>query len=898
MANVYDFDATATPTTSTATSIQFAAATAGLTIELVGTGLGWNDGTDVLTATTFTSVRVLSGTTVLQTLTFDSTVTDAARVTAFNVAATGGASIDAILAGNDTISISTSDTGTIDGGTGTDTVSFQDLSTAVNANLSTGAVTGGAGTRSIVGVENLIGSAAITADTLTGDAGNNILDGGVDTVRDNLNGGDGDDTYVLRDASGGTLDAIFDSAGTDIVTSTIDRDLTAILAEIENVVLEAGAGDISAYGSSLNVIGNTLTGNEGANTLDGRFGSDTLIGGAGDDTYYVNNYTDANSGLSYTDTITEVDAILTVSQGNDTVIVESSYTLAAGVSVEVMETKTASGTGAFALTGNEFVQSITGNVGNNILDGGTTLDLLLGAVDDGVIDTLTGGAGNDTYVIRDQAGSTLDLIVEDASAGSDTIKSTVDRDLADATFDNIENIVLTGTDAANATGDDANNVLYGNDGDNVLEGKAGTDILKGFLGADTFVWDGAGRDVAQDFTAADDLVSLVTMNIGDYSTLQALAFATNGGLDTTLRTVNNSVVHTLALKGLAVASMTSSLFTFQTATTADTLNGTVHDDYLFGAGGNDTLLGDAGVDALYGEADNDTLNGGVGNDRMYGGAGDDAYYVDSLSDRAYDGTGAGTDTIYTSISLTLPAVSGSQDIENLATTNVAGTDNLNLFGNSKANTISGNAGNNIMNGGTGIDSMNGYGGNDTYYVDNAAEVIGNEGAGQGTADRVYTSVNYTLGTGDGIEFFNATGSSALTITGNELAQTITGNGANNVINGGAGIDSLYGGLGNDAFVFNTALGSTNIDAIKDFNAAADTVRIENLIFTAVSGTGTLTAAQFYQGTAAHDADDRIVYDRTSGALMYDADGNGAGAAVTFATITNKVAMTNADFVVI
>ena len=49
-----------------------------------------------------------------------------------------------------------------------------------------------------------------------------------------------------------------------------------------------------------------------------------------------------------------------------------------------------------------------------------------------------------------------------------------------------------------------------------------------------------------------------------------------------------------------------------------------------------------------------------------------------------------------------------------------------------------------------------------------------------------------------------------------------------------------------------------------------------------------------------DADDRIIYDRGTGALSYDADGSGIAAkAVQFAVIDNhdKVALTHLDFLV-
>jgi Ca2+-binding RTX toxin-like protein len=121
--------------------------------------------------------------------------------------------------------------------------------------------------------------------------------------------------------------------------------------------------------------------------------------------------------------------------------------------------------------------------------------------------------------------------------------------------------------------------------------------------------------------------------------------------------------------------------------------------------------------------------------------------------------------------------------------------------------------------------------------------------------------------------------------------------------GNAGNNTLSGASGADTFVFNTALNAaTNLDHITDF-AQVDTIDLENAVFTSLTTTGTLAASAFASGaglTQAQDATDRIVYNTTTGALFFDADGNQAGgvAAVQFAVIDNHVALTNADFVVV
>jgi len=84
--------------------------------------------------------------------------------------------------------------------------------------------------------------------------------------------------------------------------------------------------------------------------------------------------------------------------------------------------------------------------------------------------------------------------------------------------------------------------------------------------------------------------------------------------------------------------------------------------------------------------------------------------------------------------------------------------------------------------------------------------------------------------------------------------------------------------------------------ITDFSVADDTIQLQNAVFTGLLG-GTLGANQFVIGAAAQDADDRIVYDNTTGALSFDVDGTGGTAAVQFAQVSAGLALTNNDFLV-
>jgi Ca2+-binding RTX toxin-like protein len=315
-------------------------------------------------------------------------------------------------------------------------------------------------------------------------------------------------------------------------------------------------------------------------------------------------------------------------------------------------------------------------------------------------------------------------------------------------------------------------------------------------------------------------------------------------------------------------------------------------------------VGGSGNDVLVGNAAANRLDGRTGADRMTGGDGNDVFIVDNLADQAIEASGdSGVDLVISSVSFTL----GTR-IENLTLT---GSGAINATGNSLANLLVGNAAANVLNGGAHGDTMKGGAGNDLYHVDSSTDKVIETAASHGV-DKVVASVSYTLGVY--VEQLALAGTAALGGSGNDHANALVGNAADNFLNGragddtiggGAGNDRIYGGGGNDVlnghsgadgFYFNTALGASNVDRIVGFVRADDTIFLDRDIFTKVAANGTLSAAAFRVGTAAADASDRIVYDKAAGQIFYDPDGNGAGAAVLFATVTPGMTLTNADFV--
>lgn len=111
---------------------------------------------------------------------------------------------------------------------------------------------------------------------------------------------------------------------------------------------------------------------------------------------------------------------------------------------------------------------------------------------------------------------------------------------------------------------------------------------------------------------------------------------------------------------------------------------------------------------------------------------------------------------------------------------------------------------------------------------------------------------------------------------------------------------MAGGAGSDTFVFSAALGASNIDTISDFSVADDTIRLENAIFTAISGTGVLSPGQFVANASgtAQNGNHRILYETDTGNLFYDSNGDAAGGRMQFAVLDPGLALTNADFFVV
>jgi serralysin len=246
----------------------------------------------------------------------------------------------------------------------------------------------------------------------------------------------------------------------------------------------------------------------------------------------------------------------------------------------------------------------------------------------------------------------------------------------------------------------------------------------------------------------------------------------------------------------------------------------------------ENAIGGGGADTLIGNDVANMLDGRGGADTMTGGLGGDLYFVDNSGDVANELAGQGTDTIYTTITYTLPS-----NIEALAG---LGALAINLFGNTLANTIVGNSAQNTMDGGVGADTLIGGFGDDLYVIDDQLDVI-IESAGEGALDTIYTSFSFYQ-MGANVENTQVTGGSGSYIVGNSVNNLLVGNSGADTLEGAGGADTLVGAAGDDFYI----IADQNDVIIENAGAGNDTIytsisfyqmgaNVENLSMTGAGG---------------------------------------------------------------
>jgi serralysin len=333
---------------------------------------------------------------------------------------------------------------------------------------------------------------------------------------------------------------------------------------IENAM--GGTGNDTLVGNADN---NQLLGQNGDDILDGGLGADILTGGNGNDAYVVDQVGDV--------------VVESAGQGNDLVVARASYTLAAGVSIETMNTVNGSATTAINLTGNELGQSIYGNAGDNILTGM------------GGSDYLVGGLGNDRFFVDES-----DFISELLGQGDDWIFVPGTYILREG--NEIETLAAANQaslDAVNLTGNEYGQSLYGSEGVNSMHGGAGNDYLVG-LGSNDFLIGGGGSDNLAGGAGND----IYYVDTGDW-VIEAAGQGDDRvvAFDHFALRLGESVETLVAAEGSAAIVLTGNALA-QSIYGNDgnnVLTGLGGADYLVGGGGNDLFVLSSGSVATVGD---------------------------------------------------------------------------------------------------------------------------------------------------------------------------------------------------------------------------------------------------------------------------------------------------------
>ena len=327
-----------------------------------------------------------------------------------------------------------------------------------------------------------------------------------------------------------------------------------------------------------------------------------------------------------------------------------------------------------------------------------------------------------------------------------------------------------------------------------------------------------------------------------------------------------------------------------------------------GRGGNDTLLGSTRQDILRGGDGNDLIDGGGFDDQLEGGAGNDTLIggeIFAVADTMTGGAGADHFDI----------ARGLKIITDFATA----ADKIRLDGDFFANAgPSGNFAPADERFFAAPGATTAHDGTDRVIYDTATGNLYYDQDGTGSADPFLAATlegPRPLVARD-IEVINGSAPVGGTagddlLVGRDGNDTLMGLAGHDTLNGGAGDDWLQGGgwsdkvtggAGADRFVY-AEVGTNQVDRVTDFLSGTDEVVLENGAMAALGEASAWTAGdeRFHAAagaTAGHDADDRIIYNLTTGSLYYDGDGSGAGAAQIIATFQGAPGMTATDITVI
>jgi Ca2+-binding RTX toxin-like protein len=549
-------------------------------------------------------------------------------------------------------------------------------------------------------------------DTMYGGAGDDLMLGGLGNDQmwggvgvDELQGGEGNDQLYGEDGN----DRLFGGAGDDTIYGGNGDDLIVGGAATNEAALAAGVSDNNfLYGGAGN---DTIIGGIGNDYIDGGAGADNMQGGKGDDTYIVNSVNDV--------------VLEQTGEGYDTVISSSNYILNANIEeLRLVEGFNING------TGNSLNNKIIGNSQDNILDGVTGAD------------TMMGGLGNDTYYV-DNAG---DQVVELAGEGTDTVNASISYALGA----NVENLTLLDFSKAEKGIAEGKNILvYGYPKAYELDYMQGNAVA-GYKGT----------------CALTSIANLATQANQALSEAQVVQKAINNSWCVTSNTAtdyqrggSNYIGQQALLNSYGIKN--GIIMGYNEQAIANLIKGGRGVIIGLNAGklwGDNAYVDNGGVNHVVTvtgvacDATTGAINGFYIADSGRGLVSDMTRYV-SIADFRADANVANAYSIYTIDPIKL------------------WEENINATGNALNNLITGNRGNNILDGGAGNDTLVGQAGNDTYVF------------GRGTGQDIIIDTDSTAGNTDVISVGAGVSTDQLWFrhVGNDLEISIIGTSDKDVI---------------------------------------------------------------------------------------------------------------------
>lgn len=764
---------------------------------------------------------------------------------------------------------------TIIGGAGDDTL---DLTNVLNANL---------GNITVSGIENYIGGTLPGSGT-TGTAGDDTFTYSDDYADETLDGLGGNDTMDF---------SAMTAAHPVTVTFTSDNDGTA----------DNTAGGTITFTDVENVIGGA---DDDSVIFDDAFGNHTIDGGAGNDAL---DFSAATAGNDIT-----VDFVAgTATNGTDTVTFSN-----------VENVTTGDGDDSFALDDISVAHTLDGGSGSDTLDlsalDGTedvTVDFQTGGSGDVValnIETVTSGAGDDTFVFADGFSN----VTVDGNAGTNSL------DFSALTVGNNVTVDFTAGTATDGTGTitftNVDNMVGGAGDDSfILDDISVLHTLEGGDGSDTLDLSAldATEDVTVDFHSggSGDIVALnvetVTSGAGD----DTFTFGDGFG-DYTIE--GGTGTNELDFSALTVGNDVTVDFTVGTATDGTGTITFINFENVIGGAGDDTFISDSNSHTLDGGSGADTLDmsnipNGVNTivnftsgsvigethvltniETVVGGEGDNTFvFEEAYDDYTVTGGSSGTDTLdfsLTTTDLTVDFATGQADNTSGGTITFSGVES-----------VTGGDGDDTFAIGDAFGTISAEGGNGSNTLDFSAMTAGagnnmtvdfSAGTATSSGGDVFTFANMEnmLG-GDGDDTFSAAdltyrsldgggGSDLLDLStvgaGQDAVIDFSGNSFGGATHTVTNMESVNSGDGDDVFVFGDDFADVTLDGGNGTNTlnfsemtAGNNVTVDYTALTATNnvGAGTITFSANITDVTGGAGDDSFVFGDNYGVHTVDGD---------------------------